>query len=60
MSKKLRAELEEILENGGEEANPLETSNQSQNNPTAKLELRHAALALGAIQFLRFLKGPKN
>lgn len=55
MNEKLRAELDEILKQAGGSASSV----QSQNVPTSKLELRHAALAFGALQFIRFLKGPK-
>lgn len=56
MNEKLRAELDEILEKSAEIPSPAQT----QNTPAPKLELRHAAIALGALQFLRFLKGQKN
>ncbi|MGI2335749.1 MAG: hypothetical protein ACRKGH_03785 [Dehalogenimonas sp.] len=56
MNEKLRGELDEILEKAEESASPV----QSQNVPASKLELRHAALAFGTLQFIRFLKGPKN
>lgn len=60
MNDKLRGELEEILENVGEAPSLLGVPNQSQNGQIPKLELRHAAIAFGALQFIRFLKRAKT